>query len=61
VGGIRKNDELTKMSSTTSFAAPIFGRRIEMIELSESAQKQLEEHFRDKERTPIRIYLATGG
>lgn len=32
-----------------------------MIELSESAQKQLEEHFRDKERTPIRIYLATGG
>lgn len=32
-----------------------------MLDLTEAAQKQLENYFADKERTPIRIYLATGG
>ena len=32
-----------------------------MIEITEAAQKQLENYFADKDRTPIRIYLATGG
>ncbi len=32
-----------------------------MIEITEAATKQLESYFADKEKTPIRIYLATGG
>lgn len=32
-----------------------------MIELTESAQKQLEGYFQDKEPSPIRVYLAAGG
>ena len=32
-----------------------------MIEVTEAANKQLEGYFADKEKTPIRIYLATGG
>ncbi|CCO22566.1 HesB/YadR/YfhF-family protein (fragment) [Maridesulfovibrio hydrothermalis AM13 = DSM 14728] len=32
-----------------------------MVELTEAAIKQLENYFADKDKTPIRIYLATGG
>ncbi len=32
-----------------------------MVEITEAASKQLESYFADKEKTPIRIYLATGG
>ncbi len=32
-----------------------------MIEITEAATKQLESYFADKEKAPIRIYLATGG
>ncbi len=32
-----------------------------MIELTDSALKQLEAYFADKEKTPIRIYLSAGG
>ncbi len=32
-----------------------------MINVTESAQKQLEGYFADKESSPIRVYLASGG
>lgn len=32
-----------------------------MIELTDSAHAQLEKYFSDKEASPIRIYLASGG
>ncbi len=32
-----------------------------MLEVSESALKELDEYFVDKEKAPIRIYLAPGG
>jgi hypothetical protein len=32
-----------------------------MVELTEPARKQLAGYFADKEVTPIRVYLATGG
>ena len=32
-----------------------------MITVSETARKELESYFADKEKTPIRIYLAAGG
>ena len=32
-----------------------------MFEVTESARKQLESYFQDKETQPIRIYLAAGG
>jgi Fe-S cluster assembly iron-binding protein IscA len=32
-----------------------------MIELTDSAQKQLESYFEGKEQSPIRVYLASGG
>jgi Fe-S cluster assembly iron-binding protein IscA len=32
-----------------------------MIELSDTAHEQLEKYFADKEASPIRIYLASGG
>jgi Fe-S cluster assembly iron-binding protein IscA len=32
-----------------------------MINVSEAAQKQLESYFADKEKAPVRVYLASGG
>lgn len=32
-----------------------------MVEITESAQKQLESYFQDKDKSPIRVYLAAGG
>lgn len=32
-----------------------------MVTVTEAAQKQLEQYFADKEVSPIRIYLASGG
>jgi len=32
-----------------------------MIEVTESAKKQLEDYFKDKEPSPVRVYLASGG
>jgi len=32
-----------------------------MVELTESAKAQLQKYFEDKELSPIRIYLASGG
>lgn len=32
-----------------------------MIEVTESAQKQLDSYFEDKDLSSIRIYLASGG
>jgi len=32
-----------------------------MVELTGSAKMQLDGYFADKEKTPIRIYLSTGG
>ena len=32
-----------------------------MLDLSESARKELEAFFADKEKSPIRVYLAPGG
>lgn len=32
-----------------------------MLELSESAKKELDAYFEGKDKTPIRIYLAPGG
>jgi len=32
-----------------------------MIEVSQNAIKELEAYFADKEKSPIRIYLAPGG
>lgn len=32
-----------------------------MIELTESARKELDAYFADKDKSPIRIYLAPGG
>lgn len=32
-----------------------------MVDLTESARKELEAYFADKEKSSIRIYLAPGG
>jgi len=32
-----------------------------MVEVTESASKQIAEYFKDKEITPIRIFLNSGG
>ncbi len=32
-----------------------------MVELTESARAQLDGYFADKDKTPIRIYLSSGG
>ncbi len=32
-----------------------------MLEVSESALKELDEYFADKDKAPIRVYLAPGG
>jgi len=32
-----------------------------MFTLTESAKKQLDSYFADKEKSPIRIYLSSGG
>lgn len=32
-----------------------------MFELTENARKELEAYFADKQKTPIRVYLAPGG
>ena len=32
-----------------------------MVELTESAKTQLDGYFADKEKTPVRIYLPSGG
>lgn len=32
-----------------------------MFELTENACKELEAYFADKEKSPIRVYLAPGG
>ncbi len=32
-----------------------------MFELTEAAQKQLEGYFQDKDKSPVRVYLAAGG
>lgn len=32
-----------------------------MITLTESARKELDGYFADKEKSPVRIYMAAGG
>ncbi len=32
-----------------------------MIELTDAAKAQLDGYFADKEKTPIRVFLASGG
>lgn len=32
-----------------------------MLEISENALKELDKYFTDKEKSPIRVYLAPGG
>ncbi len=32
-----------------------------MINVTENAQKELETYFENKEKSPLRIYLASGG
>ena len=32
-----------------------------MLEVTESAKRQLKRYFADKEASPIRVYLAQGG
>lgn len=32
-----------------------------MVELTDSAREQLDQYFADKERSPIRVYLSSGG
>lgn len=32
-----------------------------MFELTDNARKELEANFADKQKTPIRVYLAPGG
>jgi Fe-S cluster assembly iron-binding protein IscA len=32
-----------------------------MLELTDKARKELEAYFKDKEKTPIRVYLSPGG
>ncbi len=32
-----------------------------MFEVTEAAQKQLEGYFQEKDKSPVRIYLASGG
>jgi len=32
-----------------------------MLELTETARKELDNYFADKDKTPIRVYLAPGG
>jgi len=32
-----------------------------MFALTEAATKQLDSYFADKEKTPIRVYLSSGG
>ena len=32
-----------------------------MVEVTESASKQIAEYFKDKEVTPVRIFLNSGG
>lgn len=32
-----------------------------MIDLTDNARKELEAYFADKDKTPIRVYLAPGG
>jgi len=32
-----------------------------MVTLSETAKKQLDSYFADKEKSPIRVYLSSGG
>ena len=32
-----------------------------MLQVSENAKKELDAYFADKEKTPVRIYLAPGG
>jgi hypothetical protein len=36
-------------------------RRLAMIELTEAAKTQLDGYFADKEKTPIRVFMASGG
>lgn len=36
-------------------------RRLTMLEISDSAQRELDAFFEDKDKTPIRVYLAPGG
>jgi len=32
-----------------------------MVTLSDTAKKQLDSYFADKEKSPIRVYLSSGG
>jgi iron-sulfur cluster assembly protein len=32
-----------------------------MVELTEAAKTQLDGYFADKEKTPIRVFMASGG
>jgi Fe-S cluster assembly iron-binding protein IscA len=32
-----------------------------MVELTDNARKELDAYFADKEKSPIRIYLSSGG
>jgi phosphatidylserine/phosphatidylglycerophosphate/cardiolipin synthase-like enzyme len=59
---------LTKAETRRIFTAYMLWRnaalkqwRLFMFELRESARKELEAYFADKERGDIRIYLAPGG
>jgi Fe-S cluster assembly iron-binding protein IscA len=36
-------------------------RRLFMFTLTEAAKKQLDSYFADKDKSPIRVYLSSGG
>jgi len=36
-------------------------RRFNMMEITEKAQEQIAEYFKDKEVSPVRVFLNSGG
>jgi hypothetical protein len=36
-------------------------KEAEMVELTDSAKAQLDGYFADKEKSPIRVFMASGG
>lgn len=42
-------------------SSPFIPEETTMFTISETASHELEAYFADKEKTPIRVYLAAGG
>jgi len=58
---IAKSSYLTFRSVMLSCIERADTRRFFMVELTESAKTQLDGYFAGKDKSPIRIYLSSGG